>query len=141
MPNEPFTAQQLDQKLRRVEAYWRSLIRGANDLPFWDDFGPSELQEMSPDVLLVNVFSKPLRFRFDSIVGNAIEARYGRQLADRFSDEIEPSSPLEFFNAQASATIESHKPTLHQGAGYRRLLLPMWGDGRVSMLLGAFAWE
>jgi hypothetical protein len=140
MSSQPFPALPLDPKLQRVERYWRSLIRGANDTPFWDDFAPSALADMEEDVMLVDVFDKPLRLRFNTIVGAAIEARYGTAVRDRFSDEIEPSSPFEYFNAQASATIEARAPTVHQAAGYRRLLLPMWGDGRVSMMLGAFAW-
>ena len=140
MSNQPFPAGPLDPKLQRVERHWRSLIRGANDTPFWDDFAPSALADIGDDIVLVDVFDKPLRFRFSGIVGRNIEARYGQALRDRFSDEIEASSPLEYFNAQASATIEGRQPTVHQTTGYRRLLLPMWGEGRVSMLLGAFAW-
>jgi len=141
MSTHPFSpGSALDPRLRGVEQYWQSLKRGANDTPFWDDFLPSALANVSKDIMLVDVFDKPQRFRFSAIVGGEIEARYGQQLADRFSDEIAPSSPLEFFNAQASATMEAHGPTVHQGPGYRRLLAPMWGDGRVSMLLGAFSW-
>ncbi len=44
---------------------------------------------------------------------------------------------LKFLRAQASATVEARAPTFYRGAGYARMLLPMWGDGRIGMLLGA----
>jgi hypothetical protein len=66
---QPFAATELSPKLQRVEAHWRSLIRGANDMPFWDDFVPSALADIAADALLLDVFAKPLRFRFNSIVG------------------------------------------------------------------------
>lgn len=136
----PFAAVDLSPKLTKVEAYWRSLIRGANNLPFWDDFVPAALSEVGGDLLLLDVFAKPTRLRFDSIVGPEIERRYGEAVRDRFSDEIELRTPFEYLNAQASATLESGKPTLHRGSSYVRLLLPMWGDGRISMLLCAYDW-
>ncbi|HVV33323.1 MAG TPA: hypothetical protein VHC73_08865 [Vitreimonas sp.] len=139
MSETAFPVASLDPKLQRVERYWRSLIRGANDMPFWDDFAPSALS--GEDVMLLNVFDKPLRFRFDSVVSPAIEARYGQAVRDRFSDEVKSSTPFELLNEQAASAVETGKPTLHHERSYRRLLLPMWGDGRVSMLLGAFSWS
>jgi hypothetical protein len=139
MSGTPFPVAWLDPQLQRVEHHWRSLIRGANDMPFWDDFAPSALP--GQDIMLLDVFDKPLRFRFDSVVASEIEARYGQQVRDRFCDEIKASTPFELLNDQANVAVETGKPTLHQGANYRRLLLPMWGDGRVSMLLGAFSWS
>jgi hypothetical protein len=38
--------------------------------------------------------------------------------------------------------VEARAPTYYRDAEgpSSRLLLPMWGDGRISMLLGAVAW-
>ena len=36
---------------------------------------------------------------------------------------------------QSSATVEAAEPTYFHG-GFARLLLPLWGGGYVSMLLG-----
>ena len=80
------------------------------------------------------------------MVGARISKRYGDDLAGKFVDEIGPNAPFEFLTAQASATIEARAPTFFAGQGgtesgghprYSRLLLPMWGDGRIGMLLGA----
>jgi hypothetical protein len=40
-----------------------------------------------------------------------------------------------------SATVEGRAPTYYRsgdGAGYSRLVLPLWGDGRIGMLLVAY---
>lgn len=138
--SNPFPADELSPKLARVEAYWRSLIRGANNMPFWDDFVPAALQDVSADALLLDVFDKPERLRFDSIVGAEIERRYGEAIGDRFTDDITPRAPFEYLNAQASAALESREPTLYRNTAYARLMLPMWGDGSISMLLCAYEW-
>jgi len=56
----------------------------------------------------------------------------------QFLDEIDAKGPFAFFLAQASATVEAAEPTFHQD-GFTRLLLPLWGNGYVSMLLGGIA--
>ena len=96
--------------------------------------------------MLVDAFENPQRFRFNT-VGKTIRQDYGSDLAGRFADEIAPKHPLAFFTAQASATIEARAPTFFIAsatsdrgpAGDARLLLPMWGNGRIEMMLGAVA--
>lgn len=133
--------------LARVEAYWRSLLRGGAEIPFSDDLDLQSLSDMRSDVLLLEVFAVPLRFRLD-IVGEHVEAPAQQSLAGRFTDEIKPTTPLEFLQSQACATLESGVPTLYDAGGnetsgqrgYARLLLPMWGDGHINMILGAVEW-
>jgi len=69
----------------------------------------------------------------------------GGDLVGKFADEIDPKNPLEFFTAQASVTIEANAPTCftntttsesRRNVGDARLLLPMWGNGRIEMMLG-----
>ena len=60
--------------------------------------------------MLIDVFERPQRFRFNS-VGKRIQQSYDGDLAGKFVDEINPNNPLEFFTAQASATIEANAPT------------------------------
>jgi hypothetical protein len=135
----------LSSDLGRVRDYWESLKRGENNMPFWDDVKLSSLPDLADRLMLVDAFQRPQRFRFNS-VGERIRERYGANLAGEFMDEIDPKIPLEFFTAQASATIESRLPTLFSGSasagnrrrsGYARLLLPMWGNGHIEMMLGA----
>jgi hypothetical protein len=127
----------LSPDLTRVEAYWKGLLRGSAKMPFWDDAKLTDLPDLADRLFLLDVFDHPERFRFDMV---------GRGLADDglaglFIDEADLAHPFEFLRAQATATVECAAPTYvrHEGGrrAYGRLLLPMWGDGRISMLLGA----
>jgi hypothetical protein len=128
--------------LGRVRDYWEGLKRGEASMPFWDDVKLSSLPDLSDRLLLVDAFENPQRFRLNS-AGARIRRSYGTDLADKFIDEIAQKGPFELLAAQASATIEAKAPTLYAAPagsdhqGYARLLLPMWGDGRIGMLLGA----
>jgi hypothetical protein len=131
-----------------VRAYWASMIRGANDMPFWDDFKPSALPQIADQMALLDVFNEPFRIRFGEIVGAEIEHRSGAPLRGQFLDEVPNGPPLRFLFSQASAAVETSKPNYYRAAsspgkadGYARLLLPMWGNGRVEMLLCAFSWR
>ena len=135
----PFALQKsrLSPDLARVLAYWKGLRRGEADMPFWDDARLTDLPDLSDRLMLLDVFDKPERFRFD-MVGGALGAN---DLPGRFLDETPSAWPLDFLRAQASATVECGEPTYYRhDAGnaepvYGRLLIPMWGDGRISMIL------
>ena len=112
-------------------------------MPFADDVSLAPIEKLSADLMLVDVFYGPPRFRFSKL-GENIVRKLSNDLAGRFADEIKPTEPLNYFTAQASATIEAGAPTLYSaarkksgGGGYSRLLLPAWGNGRVDLLLGA----
>jgi hypothetical protein len=128
--------------LGRVRDYWESLKRGESSMPFWDDVKLSSLPDLSDRLMLVDAFENPQRFRLNS-VGAQIRRGYGADLADKFVDEIAQKGPFELLAAQASATIDAKAPTFYAAPagsghqGYARLLLPMWGEGRIGMLLGA----
>ena len=87
--------------------------------------------------MLVDVFKQPQRFRLNT-VGKEIRDWYGADIVGKFVDEIDAKAPLEYFTAQASATVEAAEPTYYHD-GFARLLLPLWGNGYVSMLLGTIA--
>jgi hypothetical protein len=134
--------------LNGVLKYWEGLIRGRNNMPFWDDVTLAKLSDYSDCLMLVDVFEEPQRFRLNTL-GQQVQKRYGSEIKGKFTDEIEPKPPLEFFAAQASATVEAAAPTLlklparsrkgRKVSPYARLLLPMWGNGRVEMLLAVIA--
>lgn len=114
-------------------------------MPFWDDVNLSALPDIGDRLMLVDVFEDPQRFRLNTLGAN-IQKRYGRNIKGKFTDELDPKPPFEFFAAQASVTTEAAAPTLlklrpqsgkkSSNTGYSRLLLPMWGNGRIEMLLG-----
>ena len=124
--------------------YWNSLKRGENKIPFSDDLDLSALPFLSDRLMLVDVFEKPQRFRFN-LIGKIIEHRYGSNFSGKFADEIDPKGPLDFFTAQASATVEASAPTFFTIGDVKsenenaRLLLPMWGNGRIDTILGGIA--
>ena len=131
----------LSPDLARVYAYWRGLLRGEAEIPFWDDAKLSDLPDLVGRLFLVDVFERPVRFRFDT-VGASLNAA---EVSGLFLDEVRLSRPFELLGSQCWATAELAKPTFlhHDGAGhaasrtgYRRLLLPMWGEGHVGMILG-----
>ena len=128
----------LAPNLARVRAYWQGLLRGAAEMPFWDDVNLTVLPDLADRLLLIDVFGPRERFRF-AILGAEIAAG---DLAGRFLDEVALSPPLAFLSSQCSATVEAAAPTYFHAEGteggraYGRLLLPMWGDGRIGMLLG-----
>ena len=141
----------LERELARVLDFWNGLKRGNAEIPFWDDVRLSALPELLPTLTMIDVSPKPARFRFAAgVVGEEIKHRYGGDLAGPFLDEIEIRYPLQFLISQCSATVESGAPTYYRHAeargarsqqAFSRLLLPLWGDGRIGMLLGAFVWQ
>lgn len=151
-PAEPYTPpKKLERDLARALSFWEGLRRREAEIPFWDDINISEAPELAGKLAMIEATDKPVRFRFGfGVVGDDIKRRYGGDLAGKFLDEIEARDPLRLLLSQCSATVESRKPTYyrHRAADgspaqydYSRLLMPLWGDGRIGMLLGAFAWE
>lgn len=160
--NGPYALpRKLQPDLARVLAYWQGLKRGEAQMPFSDDVNLSALPELASRLILIEVLDKPVRFRCGfEVVGEDITRQYGGDLDGRFLDELEVRHPLQFLNSQASATVESRAPTHYRYAaakasgarakpgkqgtqgkqGYSRLILPLWGDGHIGMLLGAFVW-
>jgi hypothetical protein len=134
--------EKLERDLARLRSYWEGLRRAGNSMPFWDDLKPSALSDQSGKLLLIDVFAKPERFRFNQLTDELTQG-YGEALTGKFTDEIELRDPFAYLRAQCSATVEARAPTYYRcgtsgtSPGYSRILLPMWGDGRVGMLLGA----
>ncbi len=135
--------EKLEPDLERVFAYWNGLKRGGNEIPFWDDVKFSMKTRLGRDVLLMEAFENPPRFRFD-LIGDDITRQYGAAINGKFTDEVELRPPFANLTNQCRSTIERRQPTyfLHgvgPGAegGYSRLVLPLWGNGRIEMLLGA----
>jgi hypothetical protein len=138
----------LERDLSRVYFFWQGLERGQANMPFSDDIKPTALPGVADQVLLLDVFQNPQRFRL-GIVSRPIADQYGEDIFGKFVDELKPRNPLEYLASQCDATVESHAPTYHRHSvvsgqqserSYARLLLPMWGDGHISMLLGSIVW-
>ena len=72
----------------------------------------------------------------------------GGTIGTSFLDEIDLHTPFDGLTLQCKATVEGCAPTYYcqttarkadpeHAGGYARLLLPLWGNGRIEMLLGA----
>jgi hypothetical protein len=137
----PFPLQgRLDPNLQSVVSFWKRLRRAENGMPFGDDLKFSDLSRLSAKPFVLTVFTLPERFRFEFLDKSLGEAA----VAGRFIDEISVNTSFSYLRAQSSATLEAAAPTfllLNEDSGRRfgRVLLPMWGSGQVSMLLGAVA--
>lgn len=137
----PFPLKDMEPDLEALRVYWASLIRGANNMPFWDDFAPAAVPQLADRLVVLDVFDTPNRFRYNGIVGAELEKRYGASVRDMFVHAADKRAPFDFLESQAEATVEAAQPTYYSAADYARLLLPMWGDGRIGMLLGAVVWR
>ena len=127
----------LSPDLCRVLDYWRGLLRGEAETPFADDLRLTDLPDLARNLFVIDVFDRPERFRL-ALAGEGLD---NPDLPGRFLDEAAPEWPFEFLRAQCAAAVESAGPTFFHSEleirPYSRLVLPMWGDGRISTLLGA----
>jgi len=132
----------LDAGLARVAEAWRSLRRGQADIPFADDVKLSTLEDADVDLMIIDVFERPQRFRI-TIAGRRIAGQYGQLVEGLFIDEIAPQAPLDYLLSQCSATVEGRAPTFYAGTqpSHSRLMLPLWGDGHINSLLVAVSFS
>jgi hypothetical protein len=130
----------LEPDLERIRAYWNGLKRGENNIPFWDDVKLSTEAPIPDQIMMIEAFENPLRFRFD-LVGGEVTRRYGATIAGKFTDEVDLHPPIDHVTDQCRATVEQGVPTYFRhaagDAGYSRLILPLWGNGHIEMLIGA----
>ena len=139
--------EKVEPNLAVVRAYWESLKRAGNEMPFWDDVKPSSLPDLAGSLLLFDVFERPERYRF-SFIGRDLLDWYGKQISNEFVDEVELRDPFDYLISQCSATVEGCLPTYYRNVAasnpknlasksFARILLPLWGEGHIRMLLGA----
>ena len=142
---QPFRLpKKLPPMLTRVQRAWKDLVRSENEMPFSDDIDPTAFSKVSAHLVMIDVFDGPQRFRFNRI-GEKIMRKLGANIDGKFVDEVEIQSPFDYLVAQASATVEGRVPTFYtssssrqnRAGGYKRILLPAWGNGRIELLLGA----
>jgi hypothetical protein len=130
-----------EAELVSIYESWRATRRGDNDMPFSDDVNLPSLGSGANDAALIDVFENPLRFRL-GLAGRSIAAQLGPDRAGKFLDELQPQGLLDHLEAQCAATVRSRAPTYFRHSSvpaYARIALPLWGNGRIEMLLVAAA--
>jgi hypothetical protein len=132
----------MDSGLARVREHWFGLRRGQADIPFADDVKLSTLQDADVELMIIDVFEHPTRFRI-AIAGRRIAGQYGQLVEGLFADEMMPQAPLDYLLSQCSATVEGRMPTFYRSvhSSHSRLLLPLWGDGHINSLLCAVSFS
>jgi len=129
----------LEPKLASIYDYWQALRRGGNAIPFWDDVKLSALGSSADDAVLLDVFESPLRFRL-GLAGRSMAARLGSELGGKFLDKFDPDGQFDHLETQCATTVRSRAPTFFRHESppdYARIALPLWGNGRIQMLLVA----
>lgn len=124
--------------LARLLAYWEGLKRGQAEIPFWDDLSEVKIEASGAETFILDVFSRPERFRFNDLEV-AAPAADRDQLLGHFLDDVDLPEVFALLRGQASVATELMRPTLYQAGGLQRLLLPAWGEGEVRMLVGGLA--
>ena len=122
--------------LARLLTYWEGLRRGQAEIPFWDDLSEIKIEASGAETFILDVFSRPERFRINDLEVAAVDRE---RLLGLFLDDVDLPEVFALLRAQASATAELMRPTLHRVDGLQRLLLPAWGEGEVRMLVGGLA--
>ena len=138
-PSNPFPLPDaLARDLAGVHAVWLGLRRAENDMPFADDLEASGARRAGGRRCCSSTCSTSPSASASACSAATCLLAQDKALSGKFIDEIELAAPLGFLRAQASATVEARAPTYYRDAdGTARLLMPMWGDGRISLLLGA----
>ncbi len=131
---------EVEPPLADLHGRWKRLLRGGNSIPFWDDVKLSALRAPDAELILIDVFEKPQRFRFN-FQGSPIADHQGRPVSGKFFDELDGrGDPFDHFEAQCGETVRCRAPTYYRhrsgkGRHYARIMLPLWGNGRIDMLL------
>jgi hypothetical protein len=123
----------LPPALDAVRTYWQRLRRAENDIPFSDDVVTSQIPGTN-EAALLTAFYNPLRFRFDAI-GAALAEQAGKNITGKFVDEIGSREPFEGLGEQCVVAVRDRKPSYYSTSDRSRLVLPLWGNGRVDMLI------
>jgi hypothetical protein len=133
----------LSTRLAAIHGHWKMLKRGNATIPFTDDFRPSLLGGLGENAALIACLEHPQQFCFTT-AGKNVSRCYGGDLEGMFAGELSSRTPLHLFRSQCSATVDQAEPNFYRHpaeaghGGYERMLLPMWGDGRVNAILAAF---
>jgi hypothetical protein len=139
-------AETMHAKLRILWAHWQAIHPGAAGvLPGRQHIDPAAFRRILPNVWMLDVTRRPLRFRFRLIggevrVGNSI-ARPGKWLDELYANGAVPPPIL----TMLTRVVESREPDWYRGrplmphidqvVHLERIILPMAADGHLVDLL------
>lgn len=122
--------------------------RGWRRMPARPDIDPTEIPRLLPNVMLVDVFHAPLRFRYRLIGTNVVSAT-GEDRTGKSFDNVEFFAANPIVMQQYASVVATGEPIHSTEPFYRldnrrtydveRLLLPLSADGvTVDMILVYF---
>lgn len=128
--------------LQRVRAYWTAR-REARFAPRRADIDPADLVEVLPRIMLADVLSEPLDFRY-RLSGTGITDVHSKNMTGKSPRELMPAAYGALIHDHYCLAVHRREPLLHlivldtreRSRSYARLLLPLSEDGSaVTMLL------
>src|SRR5712692_1363843 len=128
--------------LARVHAYWAQK-RQARFAPRRADIDPADLIENLPRIMLADVLTEPLDFRY-RLSGTGITDVHSKNMTGKSPLDLMPPAFGELIYGHYCAVVGRREPMLHlivldidqRERSYARLLLPLSEDGgSVTMLM------
>jgi len=128
--------------LIEVFDYWQQK-RGKRFAPGRSDIEPLDLIRVLPRIMLVDVVSDPLGFRY-RLSGTGIAGVHGEELTGLAPLDLRPAEYGRLIDRHYRQCVSERRPLLHlimldsthRSRAYARLLLPLSNDGEhVNMLM------
>ncbi len=133
-------------KTQALHAYWRSRAPGPRLLPARSMIDAADIPNLLPNIFMLDVIEKPLRFRY-RLAGTRLLYAGDRELTGMLMEEAHPNLFLAQPYPDYPACVREHRVSCRLGAPVfdwdrehvriERLLLPLAKDGRkVDVILG-----
>jgi hypothetical protein len=94
-------------RIHRLCAYWRQQCRGAL-FPRRGDIAPDQIRDLLPNIMIVDVESNPLRFRY-RLVGTRVVEYNGLEFTGRYLGEIGWPEEQDLFDSYAEV-VSTRRP-------------------------------
>jgi hypothetical protein len=128
---------ELDSDLRMALDYWQRK-RGTRLAPTRADIDPVEITSLLPRVMLVDVGTDPLDFRF-RLAGTGIFKIHGAELTNKRVLDLEPPAYAALMHRLYCDALKRCAPIAHRllievetrRSAYMRIILPLSEDGAV----------
>jgi hypothetical protein len=139
----PFASQEMNE----IHTYWLAK-RGQRRMPSRWDIEPTEIPRLLRNLMLIDVFYAPLRFRYRLIGTNVVDAT-GENRTGKCFDSVDFFAANPIVREQYATVVSTGEPVHSLEPFYRldtrreyeveRLLLPLSSDGvAVDMILVYF---
>ena len=124
-------------EIDRVLAYWRAK-KGDREFPSRADIDPMEITRALPRVMMVEVSTDPLDFRY-RVAGTGLFAMHGQELTGKLARALQPPEFGALIHRHYAEAVQYRAPLLHLieltvnylTTSYARIILPLSSDGKA----------